>query len=51
MNSKRNFLKSLLFTATLPLTIKAKNMMEEIPKEWTKDENENYWQTKRNDYK
>ena len=51
MNSKRNFLKSLLFTATLPLTIKAKNMMEEIPKEWTKDENEDYWQTIRNDYK
>lgn len=51
MNSKRNFLKSMLLTATLPLTIKAKNIMEELPKEWTKEENNDYWQTIRNDYK
>ena len=51
MNSKRNFLKSLLLTATLPLTIKAKNIMEELPKEWTLEANEDFWQTIRNDYK
>ena len=51
MNSKRNFLKSLLLTATIPFTIKAKNIMEELPNEWTKEDTDDYWQTIRNDYK
>ena len=51
MNSKRNFLKSLLLTATLPLTVKAKNIADELPEVWTKEETEDYWQTIRNDYK
>lgn len=51
MNSKRNFLKSLLLTATLPFTIKAKNIMDELPKVWTKEDADDYWQTIRNDYK
>ncbi|MDO9000075.1 MAG: aminotransferase class V-fold PLP-dependent enzyme [Bacteroidota bacterium] len=51
MNSKRNFLKSLLLTATIPLTAKAKNIMQELPEEWTKEEPNDYWQTVRNDYK
>jgi selenocysteine lyase/cysteine desulfurase len=51
MNSKRNFLKSLLLTATLPLTVKAKNIMDELPVGWTKEETDDYWQTIRNDYK
>lgn len=51
MNSKRNFLKSLLLTATLPLSIKAKNIIEKLPDAWAKEEAEDYWQTIRNDYK
>lgn len=51
MNSKRNFLKSLLLTATLPLTVKAKNIADELPEVWTKEETGDYWQTIRNDYK
>jgi len=51
MNSKRNFLKSLLLTASLPLTIKAKNIMEELPNEWIKEGTDDYWQTIRSDYK
>jgi selenocysteine lyase/cysteine desulfurase len=51
MNSKRNFLKSLLLTATLPLTVKAKNIADELPEVWTKEETKDYWQTIRNDYK
>ncbi len=49
--NKRNFLKSLLFTATLPLTIKAKNLGEEIPSVWTTDDELDKWQSIRNDYK
>ena len=51
MNSKRNFLKSLLLTATLPLTVKAKNIADELPEVWTKEETKDYWQTIRTDYK
>ncbi len=49
--NKRNFLKSLLFTATLPLTVKAKSVSEEIPSVWTTDDELDKWQSIRNDYK
>jgi len=51
MNSKRNFLKSLLLTATLPITLKAKNLAAELPAVWTTEEEPDYWKKIRNDYK
>lgn len=49
--NKRNFLKSLLFTATLPITVKAKSLSEEVPSLWTTDDELDQWQSIRNDYK
>ncbi len=49
--NKRNFLKSLLFTATLPLTVRAKSLGEEIPSVWKIDDELDKWQSIRNDYK
>jgi selenocysteine lyase/cysteine desulfurase len=49
--NKRNFLKSLLFTATLPLSVKAKSFSEELPSVWTTDDEPDQWQSIRNDYK
>lgn len=51
MNSKRHFLKSLLLTATLPLTIKANNLMKAIPETWTVEKSDDFWQQIRSDYK
>jgi selenocysteine lyase/cysteine desulfurase len=33
------------------MTVKAKNIADELPEVWTKEETEDYWQTIRNDYK
>jgi len=49
--NKRNFLKSLLFTATLPLTVKAKSISDELPNVWTTNDELDPWQAVRNDYK
>ncbi|MBA2613984.1 MAG: aminotransferase class V-fold PLP-dependent enzyme [Bacteroidetes bacterium] len=51
MNSKRNFLKTLLLTATLPLTIKAKSITDELPAVWATEDEPDYWKKIRNDYK
>jgi len=51
MISKRNFIKSLLATATLPLTLKAKNMLDTLPANWVSQEFDDFWLKIRNDYK
>ncbi len=51
MISKRNFIKSLLVTATLPLTVKAKSIVDELRGEWTREEFDDFWLKIRNDYK
>ena len=51
MISKRNFIKSLLATATLPLTLKAKNMVDTLPANWVNQEFNDFWLKIRNDYK
>jgi selenocysteine lyase/cysteine desulfurase len=51
MISKRNFLKSLLVTAAVPFAAKAKSVVDELPKEWTREEFDDFWMKIRNDYK
>ena len=49
--NKQNFLNSLLFRATLLVTVKAKSFSEELPAVWTTDDKLAQWKSLRNDYK
>ncbi len=51
MISKRNFIKSLLATAALPLTVKAKKIVGTLPANWVTNEFDDFWLKIRNDYK
>ncbi len=51
MISKRNFIKSLLATATLPLTLKAKNVVDTLPNNWLQQEFDDFWLKIRSDYR
>lgn len=51
MNNKRFFLKSLLFTATMPFTLKANNLFKAMPESWTAEKYDDFWQQIRSDYK
>lgn len=50
MITKRQFLKSLFFTASLPLSLKAKNMIEQMPASWTAGASGDFWDQIRQDY-
>lgn len=51
MLNKRTFLKSLLLFSAIPFTSKAKNILDEIPEELTKEKFDDFWLEIRNDYK
>lgn len=49
--TKKQFLKTLAFTAAMPLTLKAKSVMEELPEFVLTENDADFWQKIRNDYK
>src|SRR3989344_6128732 len=51
MVNKRTFLKSLLLFSAIPFASKAKNILDEIPEELTKEKFDDFWLEIRNDYK
>lgn len=51
MYTKRNFIKSMLVMASIPFTAKAKNILSEIPDEFTNEKFDDFWLQIRNDYK
>ena len=51
MINKRKFIKSLLFFGILPFTIKAKNIMDELPEFITTEQFDDFWLQIRSDYK
>lgn len=51
MLNKRAFLKSLLLLSAVPLTSKAKSLLEDLPEELTTEKFEDFWLEIRKDYK
>ncbi len=50
MFTKRNFIKSLLLTAAIPFTAKAKSIVDEMPEAWTAQKFDDFWQQVRSEY-
>ncbi|MBC7384343.1 MAG: aminotransferase class V-fold PLP-dependent enzyme [Bacteroidia bacterium] len=51
MLSKRQFLKSLFFSAALPLKIRRERLLKKLPPSWTTEAFDAYWLKIRSDYK
>ncbi|MDZ4758061.1 MAG: aminotransferase class V-fold PLP-dependent enzyme [Bacteroidota bacterium] len=50
MYTKRNFIKSLLVTAALPFSLKAKSWVDEMPEAWTVQKFDDFWMEVRSEY-